>query len=223
MLAADDERIVRLSCAYQAHHPPAVLEALCEIMLSPAALDLRAWWHPLGFFRMDLTSRGAADRYVVHCWPEGMRRTQIPAWTVHRHAWSLESFIVGGALHDSQFDKVDAGRRRKSRGLYLVGSALDGSSLLERTGEDIDLNQSVSARHSAGQFYRVGLDAFHESVVEPSRSCVTLARIGPRQRDRSQVVGDVNGPSRLTYLGAPVDRQLLVDQLRLVGLRVRTR
>ncbi|WP_433795083.1 hypothetical protein [Actinoplanes sp. CA-252034] len=172
----------------------------------------------MGFFRVDLFADDEGRRFVVHCWPREFRSTQDPAWTVHCHAWPVESMILTGRLRDTQFVHEAADERIPPGVLYLAGSAPDGMSELKRTGEAVRLAGSVDAYREEREFYEIGLDAFHESVVGARGHCMTLARIGRRKVQPARVVGEPGAPALLRYHHEAVARQLLRDEFRAAGL-----
>ncbi|MEV0134104.1 hypothetical protein AB0H83_37275 [Dactylosporangium sp. NPDC050688] len=217
----DDAVVGELASAYDRRDPDRSIAAAAELIGACRVDDLDAWWHPLGFFRFDLALDSNGCRYTMHCWPPGIRATQNPAWTIHRHVWELESLIVEGGLRDTQFVSNDAADDRCTGVVYLAGSAPGRVSLLERTERRIGLAPDVDDFRRAGQFYNVSLSSFHESLVHPDGACLTLVRIGPRLRSRSEVVGEEHAPAALRYLHEPVDKGLLLDGLAMAGLHPR--
>jgi hypothetical protein len=164
----------------------------------------------LGFLRLELAIDEMRRRYVLHCWPKEERRTQAPAWLVHRHAFELESLVLDGEIRDHQFQDASTAAIEPDLWGPVYRAEADGPySVLSRTTHVAELAEADAHVHVPGRFYRVGLDRYHQSDVRRSRSCVTLARISPKARSHSNVVGDFEVASVLRYLQEPVDRAML--------------
>lgn len=213
-----DDLVEGLAIAYRDHDPEAINRSLSAALSRMLGTGLTSIWHPLGFFRIEVGTDADGNRYVVHGWPEGQRSTQDPAWTIHRHVWPLDSYILGGVMRDEQYDITLAEGKGPSGVLYLARSAPDGQSVLDKTDEKLRLIQVGDLEYEPGQFYHVGLNAFHQSDVDLRRRCLTLVRIGHRERARSQVLGELNGPIQLRYKHKLADQDLVLDQLRRTGL-----
>ncbi len=205
-LVSDD-----LKNAYNDRWSEGVSASLRHLLGGTDLGESEVFWHPLGFFRMHLGSDSSGLRYFLHCWPRGYRSTQEPAWMIHRHAWDLESYIVAGSLTDTEYRVV----RAKSAALVCISGPLyeasvtDEQSVMANTEQYLDLVVEQSSSHVTGDFYRVDIGSFHQTTVPLSDACVTLARVGPRLRERSQILGDSDGPRTLTYSRVRVEREFV--------------
>lgn len=187
-----------------------LLSLVREVAQAPEFLDSLAW-HPLGFFRGELGLDGAGSRYVLHCWPRGVRRTQEPRWTTHCHAWPLDSVVIGGSLLDEQFDRLAYDGSSGGR-LYMTSNQGDVSYLL-RQDACVGLASRSANRWRAGDGYDIPARTFHHTTVARDGFCMTVARIGNRVAKVSEVIGAVDGPDRLSYVQVPVDRRLLEEAI----------
>lgn len=197
-----------LAPAYNDRDFDAVRDAVRQLCARLVGSGVGARWHPLGFFRIELGRDDAGRRCIVHCWPEGARSTQDPAWLIHHHAWNLESCILAGQLTELEYEP--AAQEATEHGVLYLASGMSGHiSRLERTGQDTNL--ALRGRHTmaAGHFYRVDIGHFHQSLVPIRDHCLTLARTGPRLLPNSQVLGDRDGPHELIYRHDEVDPALV--------------
>ncbi len=217
MSSVDQGGIEFLADAYDSRDGPAVRAAVRRLLRDASNRLADAVWHPLGFFRVDVGSDGEERHYMLHCWPLGLlRRTQSPAWLLHCHVWDLESVVLVGSLQDSQHDRahdpdagVLVGRLYLARGFRPV-------SLLERTDETAHLSHAAWQEMDSGDFYRVPVGRFHQTLVAPTDFCLTLARVGPKVHDAAKVAGDTDGPKRLYYRLETVDQSVASDYVRRV-------
>lgn len=189
--------IDRLSLAFSNRNPRAAFQTLAELLEDLLSVEptFEGFEHPLGFLRIPIGADSAGLRYFVHRWISGDRCVQQPAWLVHRHAWDLESFVVSGELEDRQWRRAS---REGGFGLY-VADVDSTTSVLSRTDEGLELEPIGTEPRRAGEFYRVDIGSFHESVVAPGTDCITLVRVGQRLRSNSEVQGPVSGPQSVSY------------------------
>jgi hypothetical protein len=182
-----------------------------------SADKVSASWHPLGFFRVEVARDSLGRRYVVHCWPAEERRTQNPAWLIHRHAWPLESVVLHGRLRDLEFEDAVPEVSDVAGALYVAFSGGPDLSVLSKHSDDtIDLAGASERTWYGGESYSVPLYRFHLTTVQKGESCVTLARIGEKKVQQAQVVGDVRGPRELTYRHERVAPDLLLRYAQIL-------
>ncbi|WP_407565223.1 hypothetical protein [Streptomyces sp. 184] len=215
-MSGDESVISALATAYDDRDAGKVFCAL-GALAEPADLARRpALWHPLGFFRLELARDHLRRRYVLHCWPRGERRTREPAWAVHRHAFALESLVVEGEIRDRRFGGAAAGRAALRGPLYRA-EGVGRQSALKRTEDIAELDEAEDRSFGTGSFYAVPPARFHESRVETSGFCVTLARMSPKHRPDGHVLGGFASPPVLVYRHTPVAKGLLThlaDRIR---------
>lgn len=167
-------------------------------------------WHPLGFFRKELGEDCEGSRLLLHCWPEGSRRTQEPTLLVHCHVWPLRSMILSGALTDDQWRCTGSG--------VLSGALYEASnegpvSVLTRTGRTVSLAHRRTSKVEMGGRYAVAAGVFHRTTVDVGSHCISVARIGRRVRERSEVVGPLDGDARFEYAQTGVDPGVVRSEL----------
>ncbi len=207
-MAADPDVTSLLAAAYDRRDAPGVVAAVRLLLAGRLSERISALWHPLGFFRLELAVDDRRRRYVVHCWPEGERHVQAPAWLVHRHAFDLESLVIDGVMADRQFAGSESGSPEIRGPLYRAeGTGRD--SLLRRSAEVAEIDTVRERLLEPGDFYRVDLSCFHLSEVSPAGSCVTVARLSPKTLPYAKVLGEFGGASLLRYRQHPVEPALL--------------
>jgi hypothetical protein len=195
------ERRSALSIAYSDRDARKVLHELRAILNGVSADAVAAWsssyWHPLGFFRLDIGSDDAGLRYGIDVWPTGFRSTQQPAWLTHRHVWDLESLVLAGALTNFEQDRIL--RSPKASNVVYDAIVQPGKSILRRTQQELELREVSEEEIRSGRFYRVDIGRFHATDVPLNSYAATLVRRGPKLRPYSQVAGPHRGPEELTY------------------------
>ncbi|WBB59022.1 hypothetical protein O7599_25930 [Streptomyces sp. WMMC500] len=215
-MSGDESVAPVLAAAYDAHDAAGVVAALGELAGRLDLARLPALWHPLGFFRLEVARDHAGRGYFLHCWPRGERRPHEPALAVHRHAYALESLVIDGELRNRRFDSATTAPSSLRGPLYRAERA-GRQSALKRTENVAELDELEDLSLGPGCFYGVSPEEFHESRVDVSRFCVTLARMSRRVRPNPHVLGDFASPPVLLYRHTPVAQSLLIqlaDHLR---------
>ena len=178
-------------------------------------IGLHAYWHALGFFRVELAADDAGNRYALHCWPAGERNPQAPAWLIHGHAWELESVILSGQIRDLRYES-DRGAQSQLQGPLYVSSANGSSSYLRRTDDTLFLSERQERVLAADAFYEIPLSCYHESHIGISGHCLTLIRRRPRARSHARILGEFGFPEVLVYQREPVAPATIEQYLRLI-------
>jgi hypothetical protein len=175
-------------------------------------------WHPLGFLTAELGRSAGGDKLSLHIWPPSDRRTQDPAWLVHRHVWHLASCIVTGRVFNLYYDvqPVSSASVATNR-LYFQTSVGKVSSII-RTSQLVSCTQSQRAEHCSGAVYEVPMNKYHTTLSPEDEFAATVVATSPRRRDQADVVGDIAGLPRYDYRRERVEqsqmRSLLDDLLR---------
>jgi hypothetical protein len=213
------ELIAQLAVNYNDRHPQRSLNSVRRIVESRITAAIAPFWHPLGFFRIELGSDDAGLRYFLHFWPDKLRSTQDPAWMVHRHVWDLESLVLLGGLEDFEYERIEDAAQAEICGPLYEAHVRPGLSVLERTSDTLSLEHRSADEIAPGRFYRIDIGRFHKTLVPDDSFCCTLVRIGPRLRSLSQVLGDWTGDASVQYDRIPVANAVIINCLgRLIGL-----
>jgi hypothetical protein len=158
--------------------------------LSKLATDCQPLWHPLGFVSCVIRDE-PRDRLVrVHYWPKDERRTKNPDWPIHTHVYDLSSLVLMGRVRDMQYRK----KRGSEYAVYSV-SYKDSDSSISRTGQDLSIELSVDQYHVAGQEYLVPVGSFHQTMVPPDESALTLVVLSNFQDKAPLVLGQPGNQS----------------------------
>ena len=192
--------------------PTATLAAMARNLLEAIIIapdKYPADIHPLGFVRCKV-SKYYGYTLRLHVWPPGQRATQDPAWLVHDHVFSLQSFVVFGLVHNRTY-KVDERPDGAKQVFYVEYS--QGRSTLVPTQINVNVVMTREEEVRAGSLYSVPLGGFHETIVQADHSALTLAVTDePRPDPPPQVIGECQVTERLHY-----DR-IVVEPDQFVGM-----
>jgi hypothetical protein len=204
--------IDEIDLSYRARRADAVATAVASCFAGREPADIPAWWHPLGFFRIELPALDDGHRYVLHSWPRGERLGEPSPWQVHCHAWVVESLVLSGRIRDVQYRQVDSAGTVS--GTLYVASNVGEASRLDRTSTAVGLDVEREVSTEPGGFYSIEMQTFHRSVVRLDERCVTVARLGPRTGEKAYVLGDNDGPAARIVETARVGADTLAALLR---------
>lgn len=159
--------------------------------------------HPLGFTVVQLKLDG--DGLRLHLWKGGA--ISQPGYEIHDHAFSLESFIVDGAIRHRTFEALE-----DPRGDYAVYSVHyePDQSVMTKTSARARLKKTSDDVYVAGQSYSVPAWRPHDALLDGTASATTL--VLTRDLDGAPVTyGPADGPQTLKAARAPVSDQALAD------------
>lgn len=193
------------------------LVALCsqvlrEIERDPGAITARL--QPLGFVHAELLKSNEGT-FRLHLWPQPPVRPQSPAWHVHRHPWPLRSYVIRGAVRNSEYQVQPVAR--SSRRLYDVGYE-GGISRLTATHQAVGCTCVKEETYDAGTTYEVPVDTFHATSGCASQPAATLAVVGPSESRRPLVVGEFAGRETYEFVRAEVSAVELSAILADIGI-----
>ena len=174
---------------------------------------LEGFEHPLGFYRILIGVDRELTRYWLHVWRLEDRCTQSSALLIHQHRWNLESLIIHGNLIDRQYRIMQALKASDQTGRIYTTIVLPNTSVLEKTNKLVALKLIDTKSLGKGDFYKVDVDYFHETLVSRSSYCVTLVRASPNLKEQSRVFGPINGPSSFTYIRNRLKNEKIIEIL----------
>jgi hypothetical protein len=171
-------------------------------------------WHPLGFLTIVLGKSTRREKISLHVWPQEERRTQDPPWLVHRHVWHLVSHVLAGSVTNLYYDVKSA--PADSAGLhrlYYVHPANDEVSVILATANLVTCDRAQVENIGAGTTYEVPVNRFHTTVSPEATFAATLIATGTYLREKSDVVGDLDGLPRYEYRRVGVEPEILSRNL----------
>lgn len=145
--------------------------------------------HPVGFAHAKLaeTDQGAIR---LHVWPVPGIEPQHPPWLVHRHAWTLTSYVVRGAVVNQTYT-VSANANGPHR-LYTVGYE-DSVSVMTAVDGPVACSLASSTKIAAGARYPVAASDFHSTVPDSDEPTATIAITSEPSDLPPLVVGTADG------------------------------
>lgn len=167
-------------------------------------------WHPLGFLQIKLGKGTHGHSVKLHIWPADVRKTQEPAWTIHRHEWELLSHVVFGSVENSVYTVFPADITHATNKLYNV--TFDGSSsLMSDSATPVICELSSSLEYRTGQRYKVSVLDFHSTNVPLLEWACTIVISEPSARDFPVVVGELSGVENYVYERRPCEPDLFKE------------
>lgn len=165
-------------------------------------------WHPLGFVSCIIKE---TQNYTlrVHFWPKGERRVKNPDWPIHTHSYFLSSFVLRGSVRDIRYKTIDGGQ-----GVIYSVRYFNGGSEITQTEKEIGVVPIVDELRNSGDSYEVGLDVFHQSVVEKESSAVTLVALSQFVDSPPLVLGS-SAEEKYPYDRKPYDKDAFWDQVSM--------
>ncbi|MFJ9469285.1 hypothetical protein [Streptomyces caniferus] len=154
--------------------------------------ELRAVYHPLGFFCLPVLRDG--DQGVcVHVFEPGTSdRVELTTSPVHCHSWELTSFVLYGEVGNLR-SRVCQDPVQPTHRVFQVHSSPSGVDEIQPTSRLVRCEPGPEQTSARGQVYRLPAGAFHSTVVPSGSTAATLVlgRSLPRHSDLS--LGPVDG------------------------------
>lgn len=147
-------------------------------------------WHPLGFVYSKLCSIPNVGDLRLHVWLDGHRKIQSPAIPIHDHIFQVNSFILTGSITNHIYELGS-----DSGSLYRTYEAeyINGGSLLSPTEELLTCSLKDFTTYNKGDFYKVEIGAFHETIVENDEFAATLViETNKKQTEQPKILGPIN-------------------------------
>lgn len=194
MAAMQSPMLTTLQSAFDADSPERISEAMSIILRDGDIVgpDLDTYWHPLGFFRIELGRHEDSEqgRFALHFWPDGRRSTQQPEFRVHRHVHHITSCVLHGRLFDTNYRVIPTGDPDVFGPLYKIETG-PGFSTMTRLPETIGLEHSATEAQVPGSLYVPAPgESFHSTDVGIGTAAITAVHIGHRTRPFPDVVGE---------------------------------
>ncbi|MEW2433065.1 hypothetical protein AB0952_02590 [Streptomyces caniferus] len=154
--------------------------------------ELRAVYHPLGFFCLPVL-RDGDEGVCVHVFEPGTSdRVELTTSAVHCHSWELTSFVLYGEVGNLR-SRVCQDPVQPTHRVFQVHSSPSGVDEIQPTSRLVRCEPGPEQTSARGQVYRLPAGAFHSTVVPSGSTAATLVlgRSLPRHSDLS--LGPVDG------------------------------
>ncbi|MFG2490773.1 hypothetical protein OHT20_38620 [Streptomyces caniferus] len=154
--------------------------------------ELRAVYHPLGFFCLPVL-RDGDEGVCVHVFEPGTSdRVELTTSPVHCHSWELTSFVLYGEVGNLR-SRVCQDPVQPTHRVFQVHSSPSGVDEIQPTSRLVRCEPGPEQTSARGQVYRLPAGAFHSTVVPSGSTAATLVlgRSLPRHSDLS--LGPVDG------------------------------
>lgn len=133
--------------------------------------NIEPLWHPLGFVSCILKEE--KDEIIkLHYWPKGERKTKVPNWPIHNHAYDIESTILYGEIKNIFYTISESGPYK----VYEVIYDKKNSYLKEKILGKVNLNKKSELISKKGDSYTIKKHNFHESIIPLNQETLTLVR-----------------------------------------------
>jgi len=151
-------------------------------------------WHPLGFVVCTLFVDGPL-KARLHVWPVDGARSQGSSCQIHDHVFDLTSRVLLGCIENIEYANDPRGG---THARYAVEYKND-VSILERTGDTVNLSLSRATLHEQGSQYRVAAGQLHQSRRAGLMPAVTALVTRDVSGNAPTVIGPLDGPVRHEY------------------------
>ncbi len=136
--------------------------------------------HPLGFFRLPLTSLDRLHAgFYLHVWPRIELKKQNATAEIHNHVFDLESRLLAGAVMNIGYSVA-----KDKNGNFFVANVLyrDGRSARITTQRRVRCQESSRKEYEAGDTYKMKKGIFHETLptVTPAATLMRKSKISKR-------------------------------------------
>lgn len=162
--------------------------------------------HPLGFFRLQLTSIDRlAEGLYLHVWPVGSLSKQEPLCPIHSHIFDLESRILLGRLANREYDV----RYTNAGDCSVQEVAYEGHhSTRLATSQHATCQLTQHTEYGPGDIYQLPKGIFHETVIlqEPTATLMQKRNVERGKRPLNLL------PSRLACVSSRFDHQLISQE-----------
>jgi hypothetical protein len=151
-------------------------------------------WHPLGFIVCTILIDGPF-KARLHVWPVDTARSQGPSCQIHDHAFDLSSRVLHGCIENIEYVRDFVGITHARYEVEYRGDV----SILERTGDTINLSVSQATLHEPGSLYGVAAGRLHQSRRAGLAPAVTAVVTRDASQNTPSVIGPLDGPVRYEY------------------------
>ena len=170
------------------HLDTVAVDILENIILEPDLVD--AVWHPLGFMYIELLhNNGISLR--IHVWSLMQREYASLGWLIHKHNWSLSSYVICGSLKNYIYELV-SNREVPTHRIYTVEYQGLTNHLLA-TEELVSYKILNNELISKGGVYRVEPGIFHRTETKKDTFVATMIMAVDTPGERNEVLGIIDG------------------------------
>ncbi|MFF1610949.1 hypothetical protein ACFVYA_24485 [Amycolatopsis sp. NPDC058278] len=193
---------------------------LSQLLADVQRDELSAYWHPFGFFRVELGEDTDQMRHAIHVWPHHSNEGQGDNFSIHRHPWRLESFIISGSLTNTVYN-VEMGSTTGRRVYLSEVKVQHGSSHLTETGEFGKVLDVTPTVQDAGTFYSLTEFDFHSTTVPPDSTTITLIRRSHPVAPHGVILAN-DGPEKVDFERRAVEPAVLMAHIEMIREKLRT-
>ena len=165
----------------------AVRNILNSILVVPGSVS--AVWHPLGFMYLQL--RHETNRTLrIHIWSPLPGEYTGLGWLIHKHNWSLSSYIICGQLENNIYN-VSHNSDSPTHKIYAI-EYLGLINRLRATDRFVLCKGEASQLQTEGSCYKITPGVFHATVVK-SEVVATMVLATDAPDTTNEVLGDISG------------------------------